>query len=115
MKRIKIKWVAFTATIALLLGSGCLSITYRQETDRINQTETVKVTARGLFKDTTLAGAAGASTLSVTDTNGSTYTSTRNVGATNLATIVSTNASGIVEAAGGAGGRLLNEAIGGLR
>lgn len=85
-------------------------IRYKQVSDRAAQTESVTVVARGLFKDTSLSGVAGASTISVT-TNGASYTSTRNVGATNLATIVSTNASGIVKAGGDAVGGLIKNAV----
>ena len=106
----KSKLLALTLLVASV-SSGCLAIRYEQTSDRVAQTETVTVTARGFFKDTSLAGVAGASTISVTDTNG-TYTSARNVGATNLATVVSTNASGIVKAGGDAAGGLLSNAVG---
>lgn len=107
----KLKCLGAVALV-LALTTGCLSVVYQQDSDRLNQTETTRITARGLFKDTSLAGVLGATEIKVSDTNGATYSSARNIGATNVATVVSTNTAKVLESAGIAAGNVIGEAVG---
>lgn len=95
----------------LVLASGCLMVRYNQTSDRLEQTEKTRITAFGLFKDTSLEAAVGATKIDVTETNGASYSSARNLGATNVSTVVSTNSAAVINAGGSAVGNVIGAAV----
>ena len=98
------------ASLLALLATGCLAVRYTQTSDRIQQTEKTTATAMGMFKDTSLAGLVGSTSIAATATNGATYQSIRDIGATNLVTVVSTNTTPVVGAAGTSIGNIIGSA-----